>query len=276
MSNQYGDSQYGDNQYPNQPMPPNAYSTSDYEQHEGLTSPSSMASSYPPGGQPHSTESYNILSIVALVVAFFIPPAAIVTGHIALSKIKKSGEKGRGMALAGTILGYVFTILTVLMIVAAIALGAFTTNEAAEEAPANAFSSGVQELPDEELTGDEVLGAGDAAVPIETDNGIVVPIPVPVAVANERNCQALYGYMRDVEAGMVAHEGEEYPIFAAQEGAARNYAAATEDPAVAELALSIADLLAANDISTQYIERDNALYQYNQAMITACAEIGLS
>lgn len=34
-------------------------------------------------------------------------PAAVITGHIALSQIKRTGETGRGMALAGLIIGYV-------------------------------------------------------------------------------------------------------------------------------------------------------------------------
>lgn len=49
---------------------------------------------------------YNVLSIVSLVSAFFVSLAAVICGHIALSQIKRTGEKGRGMALAGVILGY--------------------------------------------------------------------------------------------------------------------------------------------------------------------------
>ena len=44
---------------------------------------------------------------------------AVITGHIALSKIKKSGGiiHGRGMAIAGLILGYISIVLTLLLII---------------------------------------------------------------------------------------------------------------------------------------------------------------
>ncbi|MBN9612391.1 MAG: DUF4190 domain-containing protein, partial [Actinobacteria bacterium] len=43
----------------------------------------------------------NTLSIIALVSAFVLPSIVpIVLGHISLSQIKKTGENGRGMALA--------------------------------------------------------------------------------------------------------------------------------------------------------------------------------
>ncbi len=47
---------------------------------------------------------------------------AIVFGHIAMGQIDRSGglQSGRGMALAGTILGYVGTGLTVLLFLAAV------------------------------------------------------------------------------------------------------------------------------------------------------------
>lgn len=53
----------------------------------------------------------NTLAIVSLVLAFFISLGAIICGHIALSQIKKTGENGRGLALAGLILGYVGLVL---------------------------------------------------------------------------------------------------------------------------------------------------------------------
>ncbi len=60
----------------------------------------------------------NVLAIVALVAAFFVPIVGIICGHIALGQIKKTGENGRGLALAGTVLGYVFTALWLIVILA--------------------------------------------------------------------------------------------------------------------------------------------------------------
>ncbi|MEB0274837.1 DUF4190 domain-containing protein, partial [Cryobacterium sp. 5B3] len=76
-----------------------------------------------PYGQPLAQDKYNVLAIVSLVSAFFVSLAAIITGHIALSQIKKTGEKGRGLAIAGLVLGYlgivagiIATILFVVLI----------------------------------------------------------------------------------------------------------------------------------------------------------------
>ena len=64
----------------------------------------------------------NTLAIIALIGAFVFPLAGIICGHIALGQIKKTGEAGQGLALWGTILGYVFTIVYILIFVMAIML----------------------------------------------------------------------------------------------------------------------------------------------------------
>lgn len=66
---------------------------------------------------PAAQASTNVLAIISLVISFFIAPAGIVTGHIALNQIKKTGEQGHGLALAGTIIGYVLTALAIIGIV---------------------------------------------------------------------------------------------------------------------------------------------------------------
>jgi heme A synthase len=73
----------------------------------------------------------NVLAIVSLVTAFFVSLAAIITGHIALAQIKRTGEKGRGLALAGVILGYAGIALGTLVIVGNIllAVAAATSGE---------------------------------------------------------------------------------------------------------------------------------------------------
>jgi peptidyl-prolyl cis-trans isomerase B (cyclophilin B) len=69
------------------------------------------------------------MAIVALVTAFVLAPMGIVFGHIALSQIKRSGEDGRGLAIAGLVVGYVFTGLYVLLIVFWIAMVAWFATE---------------------------------------------------------------------------------------------------------------------------------------------------
>jgi len=51
----------------------------------------------------------NTLAVVSLASALtgFGVVAAIITGHISLAQIKKTGQNGRALALSGVILGYV-------------------------------------------------------------------------------------------------------------------------------------------------------------------------
>jgi len=59
-----------------------------------------------PDQKPAGPDTYNVLAIVSFVSAFFIQLVAVICGHIALSQIKKTGEKGRGLAIAGLVIGY--------------------------------------------------------------------------------------------------------------------------------------------------------------------------
>ncbi len=71
----------------------------------------------PAGYQLVALQRTNVLSIISLVAAFVFPLAAIVTGHLALGQIRRTGEGGHGLAKAGLILGYVFTSLSVALFV---------------------------------------------------------------------------------------------------------------------------------------------------------------
>jgi amino acid transporter len=80
-----------------------------------------------PGAPGYPVPRTNVLAVIALVcgVAQFaviltgIP--AIVIGHIARRQIRRTGEDGDGMALAGLILGYIgvafLVIITIIIIV---------------------------------------------------------------------------------------------------------------------------------------------------------------
>jgi uncharacterized BrkB/YihY/UPF0761 family membrane protein len=63
--------------------------------------------------QPRPTNS---LAIVSLVSAFFISLVAVITGHIALRQIARTGEGGRGLAIAGLIIGYLSIVATVVYV----------------------------------------------------------------------------------------------------------------------------------------------------------------
>jgi len=104
----YGQSApYGQPGQPGYPQPPYPY----------------VPSPYP----PQETSGTAIASLVCGIVGMIIVPflasiAAIITGHIALSQIRQSGGrlKGRGMAFAGLITGYLMVALLVIIIVAVI------------------------------------------------------------------------------------------------------------------------------------------------------------
>lgn len=59
----------------------------------------------------------NVLAIVALILAIFFPLIGAILGHVAMGQIKKTGEEGRGLALAAIIIGWVFTGIAVLGII---------------------------------------------------------------------------------------------------------------------------------------------------------------
>jgi hypothetical protein len=78
---------------------------------------------YGGGYQPGYTPPTNGMAIAALILAFVFPPLGIVFGIMGRNQIKQSGESGDGMALAGIIIGGVFTALFVLFFVFFIIVG---------------------------------------------------------------------------------------------------------------------------------------------------------
>lgn len=77
-------------------------------------------------------QRFNTLSIISFISAFVIPLVAVITGHISLSQIKKTKERGRPLAIWGTVLGYlgmVATIIVTLVIVIGGALAATSVSE---------------------------------------------------------------------------------------------------------------------------------------------------
>jgi len=72
----------------------------------------------------------NTLAVVSIATALTSigAVAAIITGHVALTQIKKSGESGRGLALAGTIVGYVTIAFWILTSIGFLIAGAYLKN----------------------------------------------------------------------------------------------------------------------------------------------------
>ncbi len=68
-----------------------------------------------PEGTPQSADtSFNPLAVVAFIASFFVGLVGIICGHIALRQLKKQPKRGRGFALAGTIIGYVNVVAAII------------------------------------------------------------------------------------------------------------------------------------------------------------------
>jgi peptidyl-prolyl cis-trans isomerase B (cyclophilin B) len=72
---------------------------------------------YPAGYGYPQPQPTNSMAIVSLVCAFLFAPLGILFGHISLSQIRKTGEEGRGLAIAGLVIGYVITVLSIVTVV---------------------------------------------------------------------------------------------------------------------------------------------------------------
>lgn len=87
---------------------------------------------YPAYGQQPQQGYYapptNTLAILALVLGIVIPIGGIICGHISLGQIKRTGEGGRGLAMAGLIIGYGLTALTLIFVIIYIAVIAWAIN----------------------------------------------------------------------------------------------------------------------------------------------------
>jgi hypothetical protein len=85
------------------------------------------------GAQP-KTNTLAIVSLIAGIVGLVLIPllgslTAVITGHMSLSQIKRTGEGGRGLGLTGTILGWVGLALGVIGVIIFIAFwGWFLAN----------------------------------------------------------------------------------------------------------------------------------------------------
>lgn len=81
--------------------------------------------SAPPPGSPR-TSGKAIASLICGILFFFLPSAivAVIMGHLSLSDIRRSAGRlgGRGMAIAGLVLGYLGLAILPILIVAAIAI----------------------------------------------------------------------------------------------------------------------------------------------------------
>lgn len=155
---QYGQSgqpeQYG--QYgPQSPVGPavpigrtdGGYQQYQYDQNAGYGSPASPAGyTFPPqGAYPYTNpaDSWNVLTIIGFVFAFFNPMLGLIFSIIGLMMVRKSGQKSRGLAIAGIVISAATVVLTVVLAVFAVsALKSMTSGSTSFSSPSSSSSLG--------------------------------------------------------------------------------------------------------------------------------------
>jgi hypothetical protein len=98
---------------------------------------------FPPAGTPQG--EVNALATLSIVFAFVFAPAGAALGHVALSQIRRRGERGRERALIGLTLSYVIIVLALIALVVWLVISSgsksspsVTTSTTAAETPTRA------------------------------------------------------------------------------------------------------------------------------------------
>ncbi|MCW4457119.1 DUF4190 domain-containing protein [Microbacterium sp. MPKO10] len=68
-------------------------------------------------GAPAPQDKFNVMAIVGFILSFFVSIVGAILSFVALSQIKKTGEKGRGLAIAGVIIGLASLVITIIYII---------------------------------------------------------------------------------------------------------------------------------------------------------------
>jgi hypothetical protein len=64
-----------------------------------------------------ATRRVNVLAVLALILGCLLSPLAALFGHIAVSQIKSSGERGLVPAWIATVLGYVWLVALAVLVI---------------------------------------------------------------------------------------------------------------------------------------------------------------
>lgn len=88
-----------------------------------MTSPPPYGESHPYAtGYGNPQRPTNSLAIASLVCAFVLAPLGVVFGHMSLSQIKRTGEQGRGLAVAGLIVSYLVIVAAIVVVVVSVVM----------------------------------------------------------------------------------------------------------------------------------------------------------
>lgn len=64
-----------------------------------------------------SGAGWNTLAPLSLALTFVTVLGGLITGHVALAQIRRTGERGRGLAIAALVIGYAIVALMLFLTV---------------------------------------------------------------------------------------------------------------------------------------------------------------
>lgn len=114
----FQESGYSRPEYPSQGYQGPAYPTQGYP---------GQQYAYPPAAPIAGTNGLAIASLIVSLVS--CGPVGLILGIISLSQIKKSGQQGRGMAIAGIVIGAVTALLWIVAVIVIIVAAAEVAND---------------------------------------------------------------------------------------------------------------------------------------------------
>ncbi len=114
------------------------------------------ATPYAAGAASAASERTNGVAIAAIIMGFVLPLGGIIAGAVALAQIKRTGEKGRGLAIGGIVAGGIIMVLSIVAIVAFVLFALIGAGAASS-------SSDPFDLPAEPDGGSVTIGPGDQA-----------------------------------------------------------------------------------------------------------------
>lgn len=145
----YGQQQYAQAPYGQQPYDQQPQYGQQYQQYQGA----GQGGQYPPQQFPPQqqyppeapTDKYNTLAIVGLILSFLMPLVGLIVSIVAMVKINKHGgsKTSKNLSLAGTIVGGIFTAISVVLVIIALVVGVNSVNDYKNEQPSRSPSTSI-------------------------------------------------------------------------------------------------------------------------------------
>ncbi len=176
--------------------PTGQYDDGDWFAAQSYPEPPVISAPLPPS--PHKTNTFATLSVV---FAFLFAPAGAVLGHLGLSQIRRTGQRGRDRALVGLTLSYAFIVIAVaaLVIWAVVGIKPDRSSKVAASPPATRSAAPDErlvkaaQLPQLLLSIDEVKQAVNAASLATVEDGSGLSADKGLNVTPRECVSALFG-----------------------------------------------------------------------------------